>query len=179
MSRPSCLMARPRVQFTIRHVVLLILMCAVVLALHSADWGPSGEFGLMLEADPNDDGAYMLTLLLPDHCRVRRWTLYAVNCRSNHVHAVIAAKGDRHPDDIRDQLKAWCTRRLKELERQRRGDASASKPIRDKWWTERGSGLYINDQDGLEAVIHYVCQAQDRVSELESEFQQEHVPHQL
>jgi hypothetical protein len=30
--------------------------------------------------------------------------LHAVSCRSNHVHVVVTA--DRHPDDVRDQLKA-------------------------------------------------------------------------
>jgi hypothetical protein len=51
-------------------------------------------------------------------------------------------------------------------------DVVPGEPIRKKWWTERGSGLCINDQEGLEAVIFYVREAQDRVGELE----REHVP---
>ncbi|MGP0065272.1 MAG: hypothetical protein ACLQGP_16930 [Isosphaeraceae bacterium] len=102
-----------------------------------------------------------------DHCRIRGWTLYAVNCRSNHVHVVVAA--NRDPDEIREQFKAWCTRRLKSLERERRGPTSVNparnESIRENWWTERGSGVYINDEEGLEAVIHYVCEAQDRPRE--------------
>jgi REP element-mobilizing transposase RayT len=45
-------------------------------------------------------------------CRFRGWELFAVNCRSNHIHVVVAA--DRHPKIVRNHLKAWCTRRLKE-----------------------------------------------------------------
>jgi REP element-mobilizing transposase RayT len=109
---------------------------------------------------------------IADHCRGRGWTLYAVNCRSNHVHVVVAA--DRHPKDIREQFKTWCTRRLKGLEQERRGPGSAhpsnapEEPIREKWWSERGSGLYINDEEGLEAVIHYVLDAQDLPRECRS-----------
>ena len=52
-----------------------------------------------------------------DHCEIRGWQLHAVNnCRTNHLHIVVSAK--LHPDRIRTQFKAWCTRRLKELERQ-------------------------------------------------------------
>ncbi len=40
--------------------------------------------------------------------------------------------------------------------------------IREKWWTERGSGLFINDEEGLEAVIHYVLDAQDLPREIRS-----------
>jgi hypothetical protein len=100
---------------------------------------------------------------IAEHCAIRRWTLYAVNCRSNHVHVVVA--GDCHPGDIREQLKAWCTRRLKALELERRrtssAHASGSATIRKNWWADRGSGLYINDDDGLEAIVHYVREAQD------------------
>jgi REP element-mobilizing transposase RayT len=101
---------------------------------------------------------------IADHCRIRGWTLHAVNCRSNHLHVIVAA--NRHPDEVREQLKAWCTRRLKDLEHTRRGSSSApaaapDEKIRENWWAERGSGLYVNDEDGLETLIQYVCDAQD------------------
>jgi REP element-mobilizing transposase RayT len=91
---------------------------------------------------------------IADHCRIRRWSLYAVNCRSNHLHIVVAA--DRDPDEIREQFKAWCTRRLKVLEYKRRDRSSApaaapDEKIRENWWAEHG----------LEALIHYVREAQD------------------
>jgi REP element-mobilizing transposase RayT len=97
------------------------------------------------------------------HCRIRGWKLHAVNCRSNHLHVVVTA--NRDPDEVREQLKAWCTRKLKELERARRNSPGDREPtpeprIREKWWAERGSRRYIGDEESLEAVIRYVLEGQ-------------------
>ena len=67
--------------------------------------------------------ARFVELTIADHCRVRGWTLYTVNCRSNHVHVIVA--GDREPKEIREQFKAWCTRRLKALQQERLRPLSA------------------------------------------------------
>ena len=95
---------------------------------------------------------------IADHCRIRGWELHAVNCRSNHLHIVVSA--DRHPDEVRKQFKAWCTRRLKELQRKR--SRETVRAVRENWWAERGSRRYINDEESLEAAILYVRDAQDR-----------------
>ena len=87
-----------------------------------------------------------------DHCRIRGWRLFVVNCRTNHVHVVVEA--DRHPEEVRNQFKAWCTRKLKELE-QARGGA-----VRENWWTERGREGYIGDEQSLEEAVQYVRDAQ-------------------
>ncbi|MGO8745357.1 MAG: transposase [Thermoguttaceae bacterium] len=92
---------------------------------------------------------------IAEHCRIRGWELYAVNCRSNHIHVVVAA--NVKPEVVRSQFKAWCTRKLKELARYRNDDGE----VRENWWAERGSQIYINDEDGLEAVIQYVRDGQD------------------
>jgi Transposase IS200 like len=55
---------------------------------------------------------------IAETCNARGWELHAVNCRSNHAHVVITAA--QAPKIVRNQLKAWCTRRLKELEAERR-----------------------------------------------------------
>ena len=88
-----------------------------------------------------------------DHCRIRNWSLRAVNCRTNHVHVVVTA--DVHPDSVREQLKAWCTRRLKGLAR-----SNTQQSVRRNWWAERGSRRYINDAESLEAAILYVLNGQ-------------------
>ena len=85
-----------------------------------------------------------------DHCCKRDWHLHTVNARSNHVHVVVTAAGYK-PEIVRDQFKAWCTRRLKEA-----GVA------RTQFWTEGGSRRWINDDDALEGAILYVIEAQDR-----------------
>jgi REP element-mobilizing transposase RayT len=92
-------------------------------------------------------------------CQFRGWVLRAVNCRTNHVHVVVTA--DRKPEVVRNQLKAWCTRRLKELDEVRRKDRP-DLAFRENWWAERGSQRYVNDEDSLEAAILYVRDGQDR-----------------
>ncbi len=87
-------------------------------------------------------------------CEHRRWQLHAVNCRSNHLHVVLSAA--RAPKVIRAQLKAWCTRRLKELAVERNDDT-----IRENWWAERGSQRFINDESSLEMATLYVRDGQD------------------
>ncbi|HRX81051.1 MAG TPA: transposase [Pirellulaceae bacterium] len=84
-------------------------------------------------------------------CQHRGWTLYAISCRSNHMHVVVGA-ANTNPKKIRVDLKAWCTRRLKE-----RAD-----PNRENWWAERGSIRWIFNEDSLEMVLVYVTEAQDR-----------------
>jgi REP element-mobilizing transposase RayT len=87
-------------------------------------------------------------------CLHRGWTLHAANCRSNHLHVVVAAPV--HPKVVRSQLKAWCTRRLKALAREQGIDID-----RENWWAERGSQRYLNDTDSLEPAITYVKDGQD------------------
>jgi len=55
------------------------------------------------------------------------------------------------PHVVREQFKAACTRRLKV-------DPNAAKHAR--WWTQGGSGRYLNDEDSLEAAVLYVRDAQ-------------------
>jgi REP element-mobilizing transposase RayT len=88
-------------------------------------------------------------------CRYRKWTLHAINCRSNHLHIVVTA--NLPPQNVRSQLKAWCTRKLKHLAQLRELQSG----IRDKWWAERGSHRYVNDEPSLEQAIIYVRDLQD------------------
>jgi hypothetical protein len=74
------------------------------------------------------------------------------------LHIVVTA--NEHPDEVRNQLKAWCTRKLKEFERMPSG-TEGNAAVRTHWWAERGSKRYINDADSLEAAILYVRDAQD------------------
>jgi len=91
------------------------------------------------------------------HCQIRGWHLHAVNCRSNHCHSVVTANS-HDGEEVRDQLKSWCKRKLKEEQRSRGIDA---KRIREKWWTGKGSVRYLFDKESLEAAIRYTLEAQD------------------
>jgi REP element-mobilizing transposase RayT len=95
---------------------------------------------------------------IADHCRMRGWHLHTVACRTNHVHVVVTASG-RHPEDVMNQLKAWCTRRLKE---HNRGRTLGSQKVRSNWWTQRGSKRWLNEQVSLEEAIVYVHEGQKR-----------------
>jgi REP element-mobilizing transposase RayT len=107
----------------------------------------------------DDQQRQIVERAIADHCRVRGWHLHAVNCRTNHVHAVVTAH-TRNPDDVLDQFKAWCTRRLKD--RQHAGSPEGF-AIRSNWWTQRGSKRWLNDESSLDVAVQYVREAQDRV----------------
>ena len=66
------------------------------------------------------------------------------------MHIVVGAYNVA-PKKIRIDLKAWCTRRLKE-----------SDPTRQNWFTERGSIRWLFDDESLDLVVQYVNEAQDR-----------------
>jgi hypothetical protein len=90
------------------------------------------------------------------HCAIRGWQLHAVNCRTKHVHVVVTAKVP--PKVVRDQFKAWCTRRLKE--QQRASNPDPSQGVRSHWWTEGGSVRSLNDEDSLAEATRYVRDCQ-------------------
>ncbi len=97
---------------------------------------------------------------IAEHCQIRGWVLHAVNCRTNHLHVVVTAPM-YHPKVVREQFKAWCTRRLKEHEDDN-STRKPSDPVRENWWAERGSCRFLTDDVSLEAAILYVRDGQDR-----------------
>ncbi len=93
---------------------------------------------------------------IQDHCRIRGWTLHAVNVRSNHVHVVVTA--NREPKEVMDQFKAWYSRKLSD-------HAGLKEPVartagRRRWWTEGGSKKVIATEEYLREAIEYVLERQ-------------------
>ena len=90
------------------------------------------------------------------HCNIRKWQLHTVNARTNHVHVVVTA--DRNPDEVMDQFKAWCSRKL--------SDAAGLKATvgvkagRRHWFTECGDKKMIYDEEHLRKAIRYVLEGQ-------------------
>ena len=82
----------------------------------------------------------------------RGWKVWAKNARTNHVHVVVMASGFSGKK-VRDQLKANCTRVLRE-----RWDKFVDRPV----WTTGGDWQCINNENELEQTVLYVAQAQDR-----------------
>ncbi len=85
------------------------------------------------------------------HCEIRRWTLFAVNARTNHVHAVVKCSKGVSPETAMEQFKAWCTRRLRE---------SRLAGPHEKVWTEHASTRWLNTTESLLAAIDYVQNGQ-------------------
>lgn len=87
-------------------------------------------------------------------CEFRGWTLWEVNARTNHVHSVISAF--RHSGEtVRNQLKANCTRALRE-----RWPVFANRPV----WSVGGDWQCINSEHDLNQVVLYAGAVQDRKS---------------
>jgi REP element-mobilizing transposase RayT len=109
----------------------------------------------LLSGEPcalNPEQRRLVEETIAQHCAIRGWHLHVVQCRTNHVHVVVSAPVP--PTTVREQFKAWCTRRLKE--RQRAGSTDPSQPVRANWWTERGSQRWINDEESLADAVRYV-----------------------
>lgn len=85
-------------------------------------------------------------------CLHRGWRLAAVNVRTTHVHVVLAAP--RPPEDVMDDLKAWCTRRLRE-----QGLAEQDQKV----WARHGSTRWLNSDNSFEKACRYVHDCQGEV----------------
>ncbi|MBI2480708.1 MAG: transposase [Planctomycetia bacterium] len=86
-----------------------------------------------------------------EHIHIRGWHLHTVNPRTNHIHLAVTA--DSKPEKVRDQLKANCTRVLREED----------KTLIDKrMWTRGGDIEFTYTDEELEQVIQYINEVQDR-----------------
>jgi REP element-mobilizing transposase RayT len=92
-----------------------------------------------------------------DHCLHRGWLLHAVACRTNHCHVVVTAH-DYDGEQVRDQLKAWATRRLKDHDAKIAGDRA---DVRKHWWTQKGSVRQLFDEASVGAAVSYTLEYQD------------------
>jgi REP element-mobilizing transposase RayT len=78
-------------------------------------------------------------------CDARKWTLWAFNVRTNHVHIVVTA--NVKPDRVRNAFKANATRKLREAGYWR----SERSP-----WVRKGSKRYLWTEQDLINAIAYV-----------------------
>ena len=82
-------------------------------------------------------------------CTIRRWQLWTVSVRTNHVHAVVSA--NKKPEAVLSAMKANATRALREAGIW----TSALSP-----WSFGGSRKYLWDDKELTDAIAYVAGAQ-------------------
>lgn len=101
----------------------------------------------------NDEHRKVVESEVEFHCLNRGWKLWVVNPRTNHVHVVVTAPGYAG-DKVRDQLKANCTRGIREID-----DRFFDRPI----WSTKGDVEFLNTDDDLDRVVLYASEAQDRM----------------
>ncbi|TWT64091.1 transposase [Rubinisphaera italica] len=98
----------------------------------------------------NGDDRKTVGQTIQRHCEIRKWQLFALSVRTNHVHVVVTAPG-YEPLTISHQFKAWCSRKLKSTQKNRQ-----------RFWTEGASRRFLNNTNQLESAVKYVLEAQDR-----------------
>jgi REP element-mobilizing transposase RayT len=81
--------------------------------------------------------------------QIRRWTLLAINVRTNHVHTVVTA--NRKPELVLNAFKANATRKLREAGLWR----EAFSP-----WADRGSKRRLWNERSVGRAIEYVLYGQ-------------------
>jgi REP element-mobilizing transposase RayT len=82
-------------------------------------------------------------------CGQRNYSLHGLNVRTNHVHAVVAAAAK--PERIADAMKAFATKRLREL-----GLVGATERV----WSRGRSRRYLWKPLHVEAAVNYVLYCQ-------------------
>ncbi len=82
-------------------------------------------------------------------CEYRGWELDALNVRTNHVHILVTSTA--HPDKVMNDIKAWCTRRLRE--------EGLIEPNREVW-TSHGSTRWLWKEEHFRAAWEYVTHGQ-------------------
>jgi REP element-mobilizing transposase RayT len=82
-------------------------------------------------------------------CAIRKWELWALNVRTNHLHCVVTA--NCNPRTVLVALKANATRAMREAGCWN-GDLSP--------WAQRGSKRYLWTEEELANAIAYVVEAQ-------------------
>ncbi len=82
-------------------------------------------------------------------CRIRKWSLLALNVRTNHVHSVVSA--NRRSDLVLNAFKANATRQLRE-------DGLWIHPFSP--WADKGSRRKLWNELSIARAIDYVLYGQ-------------------
>ena len=82
-------------------------------------------------------------------CQIRKWSLLALNVRTNHVHSVVSA--NRRSDLVLNAFKANATRQLRE-------DGLWIHPFSP--WADKGSQRKLWNEQSIARAIDYVLYGQ-------------------
>ena len=82
-------------------------------------------------------------------CQFRKWSLLALNVRTNHVHIVVTA--DKKPELVLNAFKANATRKLREEQLW---------PFPFSPWAKKGSKRRLWNEKSVERAINYTLYGQ-------------------
>ena len=82
-------------------------------------------------------------------CRIRKWTLWAINVRTNHVQTVVTSR--KKPELVLNAFKANATRELRE---------AGCWEHEHSPWADRGSKIWLWNERELNNAIDYVLYEQ-------------------
>jgi REP element-mobilizing transposase RayT len=97
-----------------------------------------------VQLSPEEAGA--IALQCRETGQFRKWNLLALAIMRNHIHLVVSSPETIGTAKLIGDFKAYSTRRLN------------SKFGARRWWTERGSGRLLPDEESIERAILYVLQ---------------------
>ncbi|MBC8028769.1 MAG: hypothetical protein H7Z16_01550 [Pyrinomonadaceae bacterium] len=83
-------------------------------------------------------------------CQHRKYSLRAINARTNHVHSVVSELS--YPEPILDAFKSYATRALRR---------TGLLPAAVKPWARHGSTIYLWKERDVERAVEYVLLGQD------------------
>lgn len=87
---------------------------------------------------------HAVEIAIRETCKIRKWDLWTMNVRTNHIHTVVSAPCK--PGKILAAFKASATRKLREANCWKRDDSP---------WADRGSKRYLwTDEDVVNAIAY-------------------------
>jgi REP element-mobilizing transposase RayT len=98
----------------------------------------------------NAEQRHCVEVSAKETCKIRKWKLYAINVRTNHVHLVVSI-GQKKPEIALNAFKANATREMRE-----KGCWHSTKSP----WADKGSKRYLWNEKSLARAIDYVLNGQ-------------------
>src|SRR5262245_55981417 len=97
----------------------------------------------------NTQRRHVVEHAINETCRIRKWTLWAINVRTNHVQTVVTSR--KKPELVLNALKANATRELRE---------AGCWEYKHSPWADRGSKVWLWNERELNNAIDYVLYEQ-------------------
>ena len=109
--------------------------------LRPAETGSNARRPTALSADDDERRVWKS---ITTHCRIRNW-IFSMPSIAAQIMCILSSPPIEHPDELRDQFKAWCTRKTKGVPQDSvRDNRRANFPASRAGGSDARSELYIN-----------------------------------